>query len=573
MKHFLNDIEISPRNRAEIGIVSDFTGNPDILSLTTDSLVLTREAMQIVQNHIATIGLFEAIPYRVELDGGITLQYYVDLTESLTMRDHDCEIKIKKRKSKDHFFEQADGTSFELMLSKNVQFTTMDVPYFIIQDNQLETALTLAISMYIMTEETISAAKELVESISEVIQAATPSVGTGVVVDTGDVIVAVLKAAARLIYFAALLVALINLATKMFVLLFPPQRKMKGIKFKELLTKSCAFLGYQFESTIFDTETGWTLLPVPLVRDRQSIFEFLPDEFFGSFNKGVPSSSDTTATLGAFINAVETMFNATTHVNNGVVRIERRDWWLNQTTNQIFPAMVLQGDRSDEYTFNTDEQWKRYYIHYQLDMTDLHNVDSPMYDFHDAEFSCEPTNIVNPDLVMIKGLNDVQIPFALGARKEKLNWLELIAKGFFEILDALTGLFGGGTNFAQQIGDRKNSLMISQQFFSVTKVLYTTNGRQQPNFTNFVSANSLWNRFHYINQMQLNDFRIKTNARIRMTSSDFVNLLANNYAEIDGDVCEILRVEWIDETKNAQITYRVPDTFANGKIYTLTINS
>ena len=572
MKHFLNGIEISPRNRNEIGIVSDFTGNPDILSLTTDAMKLTRESMEIIQNHIQTIGLFEGIPYRVELDGGVVLNYYVDLTEGLTMRDHEIEIKIKKRLSKDHFFDDANGTSFELMLSKGVNFNTIDIPYFIIVDNQVETALMLGISLYVMTEQTISAGKELVESISEIIQAVTPSVGVGVVMDTGDIIVAVLKSIARLIYFALLIVALLQLATKMFVLLFPPQRKMKGIKFKELLEKSCAFLGYTFQSTIFDTQSGWTLLPVPLTKQRKSIFEWLPDEFFASFNKGVPSSSDTTATLGAFIDAVETMFNAITHVNNGVVRIERRDWWMNQTTNQILPAMVLQSERSDEYTFNTDEQWKRYYIHYQLDMSDLHNVDSPLYDFHDAEFSCEPTNIVNADLVMIKGLNDVQIPFALGARKSKLNWLELYAKLVMEMVDALTGLFGSGTNYAQQIGDRKNSLMISQQFFSVTKVLYTTNGRQAENFTDFVSAKALWNNFHHINQIQENDWITKTNARIRMTSNDFVNLLANNYAEIDGELCEILNVEWIDESNHAQITYRMRNNYASGKVYTLTLN-
>jgi hypothetical protein len=533
---------------------------------------LTRESMEIIQNHIQTIGVFEGIPYRVELDGGVVLNYYVDLTEGLTMRDHEIEIKIKKRLSKDHFFDDANGTSFELMLSKGVNFNTIDIPYFIIVDNQIETALMLGISLYVMTEQTISAGKELVESISEIIQASTPSVGVGVVMDTGDIIVAVLKAVARLIYFALLIAALLQLATKMFVLLFPPQRKMKGIKFKELLEKSCAFLGYTFQSSIFDTQSGWTLLPVPLTKQRKSIFEWLPDEFFASFNKGVPSSSDTTATLGAFIDAVETMFNAITHVNNGVVRIERRDWWMNQTTNQILPAMVLQSERSDEYTFNTDEQWKRYYIHYQLDMSDLHNVDSPLYDFHDAEFSCEPTNIVNADLVMIKGLNDVQIPFALGARKSKLNWLELYAKLVMEMVDSLTALFGSGTNYAQQIGERKNSLMISQQFFSVTKVLYTTNGRQSENFTDFVSAKALWNNFHSINQIQENDWMTKTNARIRMTSNDFVNLLANNYAEIDGELCEILNVEWIDESNHAQITYRMRNNYASGKVYTLTLN-
>ena len=46
MKHFLNGVEISPRNRDSIGVVSDFTGNPDFLSINVDTIILPREANQ-----------------------------------------------------------------------------------------------------------------------------------------------------------------------------------------------------------------------------------------------------------------------------------------------------------------------------------------------------------------------------------------------------------------------------------------------------------------------------------------------------------------------------------------------
>ncbi len=81
MRHFLNDIEISPRNRDSIGVVSDFTGNPEVLSLNIDTLQLPRESYQIVKDHIASIGVFEGIPYRVQMSTNISLDYYVDLTD------------------------------------------------------------------------------------------------------------------------------------------------------------------------------------------------------------------------------------------------------------------------------------------------------------------------------------------------------------------------------------------------------------------------------------------------------------------------------------------------------------
>jgi len=574
MKHFLNDIEISPRNRTDIGIVSDFTGNPDVLRLTTDNIILPREGNQIIRNHIQTQGLFEGVPYRIELDGGVVLNYYIDLLDSSTkFKNFECEVALKKRKGQDDFFDKASGATFEWLLSQGVTYNLESIPYVVVSENQTEQAISLIISLYVMGKELISAGQEYVASVSEVIQATTPNIGVPPSFDTGDIIVAVLKAVARLLYFALVLALVIDLATQLFQLMFPPIRYFSGCKFKELMVKSCQHFGFTFESTLLDAYPNFTVLPVPLVKNRQSIFNIQPAFFNNAFNKGVPSSSDTTPTLQSFIEAMEIMFNARTKVNNGVVRFERRDWWMNQTTNQILPALSLQSERDDEFQYNTDDVWKRYYIHYQTDFTDFHSVDGTLYDIHNCEFSTEPTSFINQDLVSIKGLQDVNIPFALGARKEKLNWLEEIAKKLASVVDSVTGIFGGGTNYEATIGDRKNILMVSKQFFATTKVLWTVNGRQPINFKDKVSAINLWNRFHFINQIQENDWILKNDVRLQMTSNDFVTLQDNNFAEIDGLMCEILSCEWIDEKSFAKITYRERNTYSAGKVVTIQINA
>ena len=573
MKHFLNDIEISPRNRTEIGITSDFTSDPDVMNLSVENVILPREAFDIVKQHVLTQGVFEGIPYRIEMEGGIILNYYVDLVDSNTkFRDHDCEVVLKKRKGKDQFFENALGTSFELMLQKGVNFQFVNVPYVIVPPNLWEQALSLSIALYVMGKEAIDAGQAVVESIAEIIQASTPSVGAGVVVDTGDVIVMVIKLIARLAYFALTLYLVIDLATQLFNLIFPPIRYHLACKFKELCVKSCAFLGYTFQSSLLDSEPQWTHLPVPLVRDRQSIFELEPAFWNNAFTKGVPSSSDTTPTFGLFLEALETMFNAQVKVNNGVVRLERRDWWMNQALNQIIPALALQDTRSDQWRYNTEDVWKRYYIHYQTDFADVHTLDGKMYDIHNAEFSTEPTSVVNADLITIKGLQDVNIPFALGARKNKLNWFEELASLLAGTIDTVTGLFGGGTNYQATIGDRKNVLMVSQQFYAVSKVLWTENGKQPISYMNAVGAIGLWNRFHYINKIQENDWIIKEDVRLQMSSADFVSLQDNNFAEINGVLCEILNVEWIDEKSFAKISYKERNNYSAGKVVTIQIN-
>ena len=157
MRHFLNGIEIAPRNLEQIGVVADFNGNPDFLSISVDSLTLPREAVEIVNNHIAQVGIFEGIPYLIELEPNVSIEYYVDLLDGLIIKTHEVEVKLKRRKSIDNFYERAEGSSFALLAKNGVVFEQVDVPYFIIKDNQFETAIELAIIIFILAKETITA--------------------------------------------------------------------------------------------------------------------------------------------------------------------------------------------------------------------------------------------------------------------------------------------------------------------------------------------------------------------------------------------------------------------------------
>ncbi len=592
MRHFLNGIAVAPRNLTEIGVVSDFTGNPDFLSISVDAVILPREANDIILSHIQSVGLFEGIPYSVEMDDGVTIEYYVDLMDGVKVRQHEIEVRIKKRTSKDNFFERAEGTSWELLAKKGVNFQNYDVPYFVIKDNQFETALQLSIITFIMTKELIEAGHKIGQSINLLVEATIPIYGIAPTTtppfftittsfNTPAIVGNAINVLLNIVYFGLILIALIDLASQLFLVLFPPKRKLKGVYFRELLDKACEHFGYTFESDLLDAQPYWTLLPVPLVRDRDSEWNILPDAIFPVFNNGYPSSSDSTASVLQFIQALETMFNGKTFVIGNVVRLERRDWLQSQTQNQILPAMTLQAQRDDEFTYNTEDVWKRYYLHYIVDFQDLHTADGKTYDAHDTELSTEPAfPITNEDLVSIKGLNDVSIPFSLGARKDNLNWLELIALDLLTQTDDLINSFGGNSNLAQQVTSRKDALQISQTYFSQTKVIYGQVGAVQSgeivttesDFNNILSASSLYKKYHTINEIQNNDYIIRENVRIRISSQDFVSLLSNNYAEINGVLCEILRLEWIDEKSFAQISYKEPKDWANGKVETLIIN-
>ena len=564
MRHFLNGVEISPRNVLTIGLNSDFTGRPELLEADVDSVVLPREGREIVLQHIATQGVFEGIPYTMETADGSILQYYVDLTEETKYRDFEIEVKLKRRYGKDNFFDKANGTSFELMAAKGVVFDFIDIPYVIVKDNAPEMALTLGVSLYVMTKELIDQIVIISQGITQIIDAVTPQTGTGVTFSIGQIATLIIKVLLQIAIAALLLVAIVKMAQQFFELIFPKVRYFKACKVKELITKGCQFLGFQFQSNLLDGISGATILPVPLTKEKCSFWDFLENDLNFAFTKGYPTASDSTPTLGTLVEAIELQFNAKTKVRNGVVELERRDYWQDITTNQILPALNVQNDRVGEYSFNTNDIWKRYFIHYQTDVSDLNTLD--FYDPTDAEFSTEPLNVLNADLVTIKGLNDVNIPFALGIRKNGLNWLEKVAKGFFEVVDEVVNAFGGNGNLASQITDRVGVLQISQQFFVKTKFLYTIGGKQPSNYAAIIQAGAIYNNYHKINEITINDYKIISDAPVRITSQDFVNLLNNNYAEIDGVICEILTLQYLDEQSKAIISYKCPFDYANGKV-------
>ena len=203
----------------------------------------------------------------------------------------------------------------------------------------------------------------------------------------------------------------------------------------------------------------------------------------------------------------------------------------------------------------------------QPDYADQFTLDN--YDNVDNEQSTEPLNInsANRDMICIKGLNDRSINFAQGTRKTKLNWLEKRVRDLFKLVDKIAN-----TSYSSQINNRVGVLTISNQFYGVTKLLYTINGRQPENYLNYVGAKGLWNNYHNINTIQLNGYKIKENVKCLMNEELFVNLLTNNWVLIDGKRCEILSLEYKENDSQAIITFREPFDYSTGKVKTIEID-
>ena len=145
-------------------------------------------------------------------------------------------------------------------------------------------------------------------------------------------------------------------------------------------------------------------------------------------------------------------------------------------------------------------------------------------------------------------------------------------KPFF-CFDNGTGIFGSSTSLTSKITNRIGVTQISQQFYSVTKVLYGINGKQDANYVNNIKASKIYDDYHQINEITNNSFKIYSDVPLRMKSTEFVSLINNNFAYINGKLCELLTINFVDEQSLATISYKEPDNYATGKVNIIVINS
>lgn len=575
MKFFLNNIQINPIDGLNVGLHSDFKirSNPEELKLSTLTLIIPREGVQIIRDWIDQNGLGNGIPAHVETKDGTIIRYYADLWDPSTKPTFKTlnitglyegittQLKLKRRDS--NFFDQAKGWSFEMLADAGVNFTLTDIDYIIIKDNAVELGISLSLGIFNVTREIINQSQALTQTVIAIIKATTANVDPGENVE--DIISLTVRAVAQIVVIGLLLFALIKLSQQFFELIFPKVRTFQGCKVKELMTKASAHFGFEFKSELLDSLPGLAILPLPLIKDKDSWWDYLMNDLNFAYTKGYPTAKDASVSLVSdLFDTMATALNGATKVTNNCVQFELWDHWKNITPNNIELNVNLDDENLNEWSYNTEEAFKRRLVQYQTDASDIHTLD--FFDPTVAERSLENTNVPNSDLETITGYENVNIPFALGVRKNKLNWFETLAKQFFKGLDGLINSFGGSSSFEAKINARKGKMQISQQFYGIPKLMYIVNGSQPENYVDIIGANAINDNYYSRSDVSKIAGRILKNVPIRIRPNDFVNLLTNNF--INNGKAEILDIQFFDEEEietQTTATVKIFDDWSEGK--------
>lgn len=566
LRGFSTNTDLAFREPRELGFTKDFRDRESGVKLNVEQLTLVRESYDSAIAHIYdTIGRFENIPAEAELgeypNPTTLINLYLDLKD-VTIGLDDIDVGIGLRKSDGHFFTDANLLTFEGVRKKGFlpDSFMIDVPYLIVPDDLLQQQA-IAITNLLMVGYQIG------HMTLEIINAATnfaDFIGTGL-------LVAVLQLAAMFIFLAFVLFRFLQALLKLQELYFPNLRYFKAIYDVDLIRQGCLALGYTLDSDLLNVDLNkMATMGTPEAIDGASGFQLFQNQQTQYFNKGYPTAQDPqVATLGGMIKFIEETFNARTFIYDGVVKIERRSYFVSTATTILDPTLTDQEGHDDSYTFNNAEMWGRRYDHWAVDFVDMHSPDT--YDGMKSEYITEPIVTVNPDLVRLIGLKENAAPFALAGRKNGFTRVEELIRTYINdfLYSAISVALGGSSSAS--INDRQGIMMISQQYFPEPKKLWLdteqidgrTVGKQPANYKDILSMDNLFLLFKQDLNVINNNYAIKT-MRVPFTPTQFIDMLLNNFMiyEPTGDVVELVDIEFFPQKFSANVTILLKDASA-----------
>jgi hypothetical protein len=549
IKYILDGQECNPANRRDIQFELNFEDEQDSrrLEMSVTSLVFVREDYTRIQQYRSTFGDYYAMPLTVQFSDGTNIDYLLDWTDSVVVEEHRrIEVSVKRYKGWDLFFKNADALIFQIVDWDDSDFVEQD--YLIIPENLSATFFSLSISVFALQKELAVTTDKLVDNTNAVIKASVP-VGIPPATDWGAIIIAGLRLAATLAYFTLVTIAFIKLGQQIIELVFPQLRQFKTIRYKKLIEKGVEYLGYELDSELLDQLSGLTVLPQP----TQGAGNWFKEQFQANtlaFTNGYPSQRDTIPTLGAAIKEIEKIFRAETRVIDGVVKIETREFFEQNANQQLLRAFNNQSDISNEYTINSNEQYKRLVAKYQTDATDFNTFNDTAGTVSEVSSEVVVSNDIH--LELIKNYAELNINFSRGTKKDELNWLEEAVKEFAKALD----IFTGGSSSAK-VESRKGALQLSSQYFSNTKLLYCTGSSLVPNQNQFIGTEKIL-EYHEDGFIQNNQKKVYQGMPLAVTESEFFSLLQNNFVNLsNGQTIEVTKAIWNEEDFIATIDYKL----------------
>lgn len=554
------------------------------------------------------VGLFEGIPFKIEIDRNGTIEKpfdgYLDLSDGTLFSQNRTTVVAKERQKIDWLNDVADSFTFEYLFKETGEITNDDfvfIPYIINSVPDYKEAAISYISMFFVAQQIDSVITELAKLAAEM---ANPFEAT-----------AIIRTILYIVYLVVLIISLIKLIKDIVLLIIQPVKYHAAMSVKTMLERGATHLGLTFKSDIFETDPYDDLYIIP-----EKLSNPINDSEKRILGFTLPTKTKQEGyfkgTYGQLLRAMKSMFNAKI-----IITDNKELFLIRQDENISNPQYQLADIYQPYFETNADEFKANYYIKYLTDISDKNTIQE--YGGTSYQLILKPVRVNNPDLVLMKGIEQVVIPFALAKRKEELTVPEQIVELF---LDTISSLLNGivtsvnavikvynviinklnkiiktlGTlgikvsfqispinpiqpfNLGQIITNRIGMMKVETDHFNVAKIL-TLDVASNPKNTkiksdniNLISAQTLYNNFHFVNSFfptvdnpTGNQRIIKNYENVPFTFSDYLKVKDNNIIyDSSLQEAEIVSLRWNPYGQKANMSVRFPKLLTNNFIKT-----
>ena len=517
-----------PKEWKGIGVEATIDDSSFEASVNTNEFIFEGAIAKFIQEEwIPNYGLFNGVPYRqimisekdpaithVAFDGFIHLSERVILSESGPIIFRAPIVELQNNVT---VFDKMSIITQGLLEKKGflTPADAIDIPTIKeSKKNIAERTLILGQLGFTIVSTAIGAIQNLMSAISDIV---------GVSALLGLIEIGLL--------FVNLLIEINLLAEQIFKhkdLFFPSITYYKGLSMKKIMEKAAAFEGYTIDFGEFDPVISKIFL-----MSSQTGFDGFPSQGFPA--SGILRRVDWGYRIGQLMQTIETFFNTRQDVRDNVIHMKniKDPFWTSDPAFQPVDAKLETTEQYQNGTIkeDTDRIKAVVIINYLYDASDTHTLTENSGDSFEIHRRLKVE--LDPRMNTLKGIQEIQIPYAMAVRKVPFdNLLDLftgISNNFDFWLNTIqnqisafsSDIAGAGIDvstilhilgLSQFLENREGVLKIEDNAFGVPKLLYlvdTSAGKRIPeNFKDFIGGKAIYvNGYLPDSPADVNDFK------------------------------------------------------------------
>lgn len=530
-------------------------------------------------------------------------KYAIDFSTMRFLSAVELEAQVFRLAGAPNFEKSAAGLSMQLLKDVGALVSTdfRNVPY--VNENRKR-----ALEQSVFALQAIQIQKSIFDEVFKLVNIAGDILSGAAVVTIPAAVMAVVNLLTTLVNLALLIKKFIELIIENRELLLPPVRLHRGISLYQYLQKGTSYLGLSLQMGDALTDICKRITLTPSKSDEVGMKMTIPDSFLdfalntvSNPGDGLLRPSDFGYTLGEAIDLVKTKFNAKSAIKDGVYHLRWKGdpFWLNAPAYTIPNVLTEQAmDNDNGWTeYNYSDIISRYLISYAKDESDYHTLTDTNNRMAEVIYS-HP--ITDKKRSLLKGLTDVQIPYALCVRKGPndgifsgvFSNISTLINSFKDTIQSIYDANPGLQQVALPILDilgidkwnQEGALLIENHYFSTPKIVLLDNesGRIPLNFASEIGADALWTNWHSWNAMspgwknpskpsETNQKIIFRNVRIPFGIKNWQKTIINSNCTVPGyGRGEFISIKWKNGADFAVCDFFAYKTWApnlTGKLY------